>query len=131
MCCYTMNTCRNIATAETNPVIFCSTVGRRCTLALKGKTFHCFTWTSIDINIWLQLILLSYLHYVYLEFSLITILFSPLYYGFFFLHPKINSQTKYQQRILTEIVAYAIIVYQYIRNLSNNFSSCCEASDIY
>jgi len=30
-----------------------------------------------------------------------------------------------------DLVAYAIIVYQYIRNISHNFSSCCEASDIY
>jgi hypothetical protein len=42
-----------------------------------------------------------------------------------------NSQVEYEQRILTSIVAYAIIVYQYIHNLSNNFTSCCEASDIY
>jgi hypothetical protein len=47
------------------------------------------------------------------------------------LQSKNNSQVEYVQRILTSIVAYAIIVYQYIWNLSNNFSSCCEASDIY
>jgi|SRR5215831_2893544 len=46
------------------------------------------------------------------------------------LQTKNNSQVEYKQRILTRIVAYAIIVYQYIGNLSNNFSSCCEASDI-
>ena len=50
---------------------------------------------------------------------------------FYFVHSKNNSQVEYEQRILTGIVAYAIIVYQYIRNLSNNFSRCCEASDIY
>jgi hypothetical protein len=50
---------------------------------------------------------------------------------FCFLHAANNSQVEYGQRILTGIVAYAIIVYQYIHNLSNNFSSCCEASDIY
>jgi len=50
---------------------------------------------------------------------------------FYFLHSKNNSQVEYEQRILTSIVAYAIIVYQYIRNLSNNFSRYCEASDIY
>ncbi|MGA9150330.1 MAG: hypothetical protein WBZ36_07115, partial [Candidatus Nitrosopolaris sp.] len=44
---------------------------------------------------------------------------------------KNNSQVKYGERILTSIVVYAIIVYRYIRNLSNNFSSCCESSDIY
>ena len=49
----------------------------------------------------------------------------------YFLHSKINSQVEYEQRILTSIVAYAIIVYQYIGNLSNIFSNCCEASDIY
>jgi hypothetical protein len=47
------------------------------------------------------------------------------------LQSKNNSQVEYVQRILTSIVAYAIIVYRYIRNLSNNFSSCCESSDIY
>jgi RsiW-degrading membrane proteinase PrsW (M82 family) len=47
------------------------------------------------------------------------------------LYSKINSHVEYEQRILISIVAYAIIVYQYIRNLSNNFTSCCEASDIY
>lgn len=51
--------------------------------------------------------------------------------SFYFLHSKNNSQVEYKQRILISIVAYAIIVYQYIHNLSNNFSSCCEASDIY
>ena len=35
------------------------------------------------------------------------------------------------ERILTSIVEYGIIVYQYIHNVSNNFSSRCEASDIY
>jgi hypothetical protein len=49
----------------------------------------------------------------------------------YFLQTKNNSQVEFEQRILTGIVAYAIIVYQYIHNLSNNFSSCCEASDIY
>src|SRR5215469_4201362 len=49
----------------------------------------------------------------------------------YFLHSKTNSQVEYKQRILTSFVAYAIIVYQYIHNLSNNFSSSCEASDIY
>jgi hypothetical protein len=52
------------------------------------------------------------------------------YFYFLFLHRNNNSQVEYEQRILTGIVAYAIIVYQYIHNLSNNFSSCCEASDI-
>ena len=47
------------------------------------------------------------------------------------LQPTNNSKVEYEQRILTSFVAYAIIVYQYIHNLSNNFSSCCEASDIY
>ena len=47
------------------------------------------------------------------------------------LQPKKNSQVEYEQGILTGIVAYGIIVYQYICNPSNNFSSCCEASDIY
>jgi hypothetical protein len=47
-----------------------------------------------------------------------------------FLYSKNNSKVQSKQRILTGIVAYAIIVYEYIHNLSNNFSSCCEASDI-
>src|SRR5215471_14421711 len=46
------------------------------------------------------------------------------------LYSKNNSQLEFEHRILTSIVAHAIIVYQYIHNLSNNFSSCCEASDI-
>ena len=33
--------------------------------------------------------------------------------------------------IVTSIIEYDIIVYQYILKVSNNFSSRCEASDIY
>ena len=33
--------------------------------------------------------------------------------------------------IVTSIFGYDIIVYQYIHQVSNNFSSRCEVSDIY
>ena len=33
--------------------------------------------------------------------------------------------------IVTSIIEYDIIMYQYILKVSNNFSSRCEASDIY
>jgi hypothetical protein len=33
--------------------------------------------------------------------------------------------------IVTSIIEYDIIVYQYILKVSNNFSSRCEVSDIY
>ena len=42
-----------------------------------------------------------------------------------------KNNNSIEETILTSIVEYGIIVYQYIHNVSNNFSSCCEASDIY
>src|SRR5215813_11020641 len=93
---------------------------------------HLFVRTNLQ-NRYLFLVTGRLPPYVYLEFSMITISLFILQFTmpFYFLHPKNNPKVQSKQRILTGIGAYAIIVYEYIRKLSNNFTSCCEASDIY
>ncbi len=43
----------------------------------------------------------------------------------------IVDASEVDREIQKALFSIGIIVYQYICNPSNNFSSCCEASDIY
>src|SRR5215813_1177558 len=71
---------------------------------------HLFVRTNLQ-NRYLFLVTGRLPPYVYLEFSMITISLFILHFTmpFYFLHPKNNPKVQSKQRILTGIVAYAII----------------------